>query len=356
MINRRMALFLQSLHSAGTAVSIVALPRHTWSLHRTEEPLPFSAPGRCRTSLGNTDSKPDIIFCFHWTVLPLAILAGLRYQARVVYDEHDFYELNSLEGSGSPVKVRLISLLVRLIHRLFIPRTHLVTCIHQHQQTLKRHLLRWNRSVVELHNYPPAVWRENAVAFNSQSELLHFVYIGGVFAEKGVRAAAEAFLSLPEELRQASALHVFGDGDAALMEWLESHPRITVHREITPAEFRLFAARNNCIGLAMLADTQRYNLVGTNCTKLYEYLALGMPVITTASGEIPEQMSQWQTAVVVSPNMDPDEIQAAMQQLLTDREFTIQLSANALRTMARKTMTWEAEWQKLGQHLSQRLP
>lgn len=351
LVNRRMALFVESLWKAGSGVSILALPRHAWSLNRTEEPLPFTPPTRCRTTAGNTSAPVDLIFCFHWTVLPIAVLLGFVHRAPVVYDEHDFYEMNSLEGSGSSFRVEMISRAVRLIHRLFVPWVTLVTCIHQHHNKLRDHLLQWNRNVLELHNYPPAVWNSDARLLPSAADRICFVYIGGVFAEKGVRAAAEAFLSLPQTLRTTAELHVFGDGDEDLLKWLESQPQIIVHRHISPAEFRSFAATRNCIGLSMLADSPRYNLVGTNCTKLYEYLALGMPVIATASGEIPQQIAAWQTGLIVSPQMLVSEIAAAMADLLEQPKQIANASSQAIATMRQDHMTWEAEWRKLAETL-----
>jgi glycosyltransferase involved in cell wall biosynthesis len=347
LINRRMALFVESLWKSGSAVSILALPRHAWSLNRTEETLPFAQPSRCRTTVGNVSVPVDQIFCFHWTVLPIAVLLGIRHRAPVVYDEHDFYEMNSLEGSGSSLRVRMTSKAVRLIHRLFVPHVTLVTCIHQYNEELRRHLLQWNSNVLELHNYPPAVWNSNGRQIPATAAHICFVYIGGVFAEKGVRAAAEAFLSLPVELRSSAEFHVFGTGDETLLKWLEAQPQIVLHRQISPARFRDFAATHNCVGMSLLADTPRYNLVGTNSTKLYEYMAMGIPVIATASGEIPEQIHKWKSGLVVSTQMQVSEIAAAMCSLLTQPERIAEASRRAFETMQQEHMTWEAEWKKL---------
>jgi glycosyltransferase involved in cell wall biosynthesis len=288
------------------------------------------------------------IMCFHWCMLPLAVLIGWLRRIPVLYDEHDHYELNTVEGKGTNFRKHFLRLAVRAVHQLCLPWVKLVTCIHMHQEVLKKHLEQWQLSVLELHNFPAVAWRESVKICEDRSTLC-FVYIGGVFREKGVAAAAGAFQQLAMSSRHDAELHIFGTGDQSLMDSLMQIPGIFVHKSVTPTEFRSFAAENRCCGLSLLASTPRYQLVGTNCTKLYEYLALGMPVIATRVGEFPEFIEKHRIGLLIGSDMIATELAGMMTRLLEDRALFDAMSQNAMALMSRREMTWENEWQKVEQ-------
>jgi len=286
--------------------------------------------------------------CFHWSVLPIAIFIGIIRRVPVLYDEYDHFEINQLEGSHFWLKRRFFSLLVRWIHRICLPWVSLVTCIHMDKQALKCHLERWQPSVLEVHNYPASIWRESGQTRSPNGKLC-FVYIGGVFVEKGVGASAAAFQLLPESVRRNAELHVFGEGDASLIQRLRTMPGVTVHNGVTPAEFRRFAATRRCCGLALLANTPRYSLVGTNCTKLFEYLALGMPVIATRLGEFPQWIDGRKVGLLIDGDLNSQQIAMQMRKLSEDTALFDQFSRNASALMSSDEMTWEHEWSRIEQ-------
>jgi len=348
-INKRMTLFVEGVIAGGFAVRIVSLPRGAWRTEKSERPLPCHTKRRCTMEIGTTDqARLRAIMCFHWLLLPLAVLLGALRRVPVLYDEHDHYELNTLECGGSQVRQKFSGLMVRWIHRVCLRWVSVVTCIHMNQSVLKRHLEQWQSSVVELHNYPITAWRNSSRPLRTSGKLC-FVYIGGVFAEKGPGLAADAFqLLLPEEQSQAE-LHIFGEGCAHLIANLRKTPGVTVHNGVTPEQFRQFAVTHRCVGLSLLAATARYQLVGTNCTKLYEYLALGMPVIATRVGEFPQFIDENQIGLLIDGRMHPDELSSAMRTLLSDAVLFRQMSQNASTLMKQDEMTWEREWTKVEQ-------
>lgn len=346
-INKRMAMFIEGVLAEGLAVRIVSLPRGCWILDKSENPTIPSRIGRLTVDIGEVSgTRLASVMCFHWSMLPAALGYGLLRQVPVIYDEHDHYELNTLEGGGSAVKRAVYSHLVRWIHRIFLPFVSLVTCIHLHQQTLKKHLAQWQSRVIEVHNYPARIWRQSQSVHDSATKLC-FVYIGGVYYEKGVGASAEAFQLLPDQARQNAELHVFGEGDAALIRELRTMPGVVVHNAVTPAEFRGFAAAHRCCGLSLLANTPRYRLVGTNCTKLYEYLALGMPVIATRVGEFTQFVGGYQLGLLIDGDLSHRQLTREMLRLLEDNSLFDRFSANARELMRSDEMTWEYEWDRI---------
>ncbi|MEY3460326.1 MAG: hypothetical protein RL215_3483 [Planctomycetota bacterium] len=344
-------MFLECLQRDGFALRLFALPRHRWVFDKSEAPLDVRRIGRWTAEIGAAAPAGRLaaVFCFHWIVLPLAVVLGGLLRVPVIYDEHDHYELNTLEGEGSRRKRVFLSRCVRWIHRLFLPWVSVVTCIHQCGGELQRHLQRWQLRTIELHNYPSRIWSQLAAAREPVpvSSPLCFVYIGGVYAEKGVLTAAEAFCSLGSEVRGRSELHIFGDGDPTVIERLRQLPGVNVHNNIAPAGFRDFAVRRRCVGLALLADTPRYQLVGSNCTKLWEYLALGMPVIVSDVGELPDAVQEHSAGLVISAALHPVQLAEAMTRLVEDSVAAEAMSCRAAALMQNPEMTWEAEWKKL---------
>ena len=346
-VNKRMALFIEGVLSMGVGVRVGSLPRGTWQLDKSERPLLETRRGNLTLDLGELKrAKLRAVMCFHWVMLPIAILMGILRRVPVLYDEHDHYELNTSESGGSAFRLHFSSLLVRSIHRACLPFVTVVTCIHMDNAALKRHLQRWQSEVVEIHNYPTIDWRASS-ADQRVNEKLCFVYIGGVFEEKGPGVAARAFQHLSDAHRQNAELHVFGDGDKELLETLRSTAGVFVHNSVTPAQFRAFARKHRCCGLSLLADTPRYRLVGTNCTKLYEYLALGMPVIATRIGEFESFVDDNEIGLLVDSVFNEQQLSAAMTRMLEDANLYNQMSNNASQLMQREDMTWEYEWQKI---------
>jgi glycosyltransferase involved in cell wall biosynthesis len=344
-----MAIYIEGVRSAGVAVRILAVPRGRWVLDKSEQAMTPDRIGSMSADLGPVAGATlTSIMCFHWSVLPIAVLLGLIRRVPVLYDEYDHFELNALEGDRSQLKNSLFNCIVRWIHRICLPWVTVVTCIHMHHSALKVHLQHWQPNVLEIHNYPSSVWRQPGHQRSATGRLC-FVYIGGVYVEKGCGAAAEAFGMLPEAVRSQCELHIFGEGDARLLASLRTMPGVTVHNGVTPARFRSFAATHRCCGLALLAGTTRYRMVGTNCTKLYEYLALGMPVIGTRVGEFPDWIEGRRVGLLIDADLNTRQLAAQMQRMAADTELFNQFSDNASELMAGDEMTWEHEWRRIEQ-------
>ena len=291
-------------------------------------------------------SQLKAIVCFHWIMLPLAVLWGKVKRVPVVYDEHDHYELNTLEAGGGRRIRRAIGTLIKITHRTCLPKSSLVTCIHLKDEVLKKHLQRWQPNVIELNNYPMAAWRSAASAQHPSSPLC-FVYAGGVFEEKGVRVAALAAQDLVGLHHGRMELHVFGTGDPSIAAEFAEAAGLFFHGGVSASEIKDFATRHRCCGLAMLRASPRYDLAGTNLTKLYEYLAVGMPVIVSNAGEIGAFVEARQVGLTVDKMLSLDEIRSAMSKMLLDRAAFDLCSESARTLMLRDDMTWESEWRKV---------
>ena len=364
-LNKRMSLFIEGLLRDGFDVRLWSAPRGRWSADRFEAGTARLEPGFVRSRVVRSDAasridseqltsqqrfssgRTDVVLCFHWAMLPIAVAVRFFCGARLVYDEFDFYELNTLEGAGPNWLRNICGWTVSLTHRVCVPFADLVTCIHMAKGILKRRLQKWNSNVVELHNYPTRDWHRTPESSEANGRV-SFVFVGGIYKVKGCAAVADAFARLQESRPDSGAeLHFFGRGDAALTASLKQQAGVTVHDDCRPVEIRRFLHSRPCIGLMLYQDGPRYRILGTNSRKMFEYLATGAAVIATALGEVRQIVSSNELGWLVSPDATANELAAVMQQIIDNRDERIRRCENAAQWMQHPAGNWEAQWARL---------
>ena len=102
VLNKRIGLFLSGLRDSGFEPLLVAVPHRSWSLNGLED---LSLAARCGYATLRSGEpapglprRPALVVCMHWSVLPVAVLLKWLIAGRLLYDEHDHYELLALEG------------------------------------------------------------------------------------------------------------------------------------------------------------------------------------------------------------------------------------------------------------------
>lgn len=99
------------------------------------------------------------------------------------------------------------------------------------------------------------------------------------------------------------------------------------------------------IGLTVLpAD---YSLSIRKClpNKFFEYLMAGLPVLSSKLDAVEEMINTYNVGKI-APSLAPQDLGAAINEMLADRDSLARMSANAL-TVARQEFYWEKESQKL---------
>lgn len=99
------------------------------------------------------------------------------------------------------------------------------------------------------------------------------------------------------------------------------------------------------IGMANILNVSQYNQFDNLATKVYEYMALGLPVILTKSNYNEKVMAEYQFGICVNPE-DVDEIANAIRYLLDNPEEARRMGENGRRAVEQE-FNWGIEEKKL---------
>lgn len=99
------------------------------------------------------------------------------------------------------------------------------------------------------------------------------------------------------------------------------------------------------IGMATILNVGQYNQFDNLATKVYEYMALGIPTILTRAPYNEKIMDKYRFGICVDPE-NVDEIAAAIRYLLDHPEETRQMGENGRRAV-KEEFNWAVEEKKL---------
>ncbi|QCR34438.1 hypothetical protein C1N55_07285 [Lysinibacillus sp. SGAir0095] len=99
------------------------------------------------------------------------------------------------------------------------------------------------------------------------------------------------------------------------------------------------------IGLSTLLNVGQYNKGDHFPTKVYEYMAMGLPVILTDSKHVREVLKTYEIGIPVNPD-DPKEISEAILYLLKNPELAKKMGKDG-RLAIKEKFNWGIEEQKL---------
>lgn len=353
-LNKRTCRFIESLASSGFDPVLLAVPRRPWGTSGIEDPALVARRGvatsRSTDPGSQVPTRPALIVCMHWSMLPVASLLKAVLRVPVIYDEHDHYEMLALEAAGPAWANRLRSWWVRRAHRWFLPHVDVVTCVHLAGGQLQRHLRAQSTTVVELHNYPSRRWGERQRGRSPSDGSIEIVYLGGIWEEKGCGAMLDAFALLCDDRPPpAVTMHVFGRGDAEIERRLEAAPGVIWHGSTEPDDIMDFLVCHDCLGLVLLDATPRYSLVSTNCHKLYEYLASGAPVLATNVGDLEDITTALDGGWIMEAGFDAEQLAVTLREIVAQPQELRRRGDAAAAAVVRNDLWWESEWQKVVQ-------
>lgn len=285
----------------------------------------------------------------------LPVAKKLKRKGKVViFDSHEFYGWQLRDNIHKIKIVKVAPAFMKILGKLYI---------HYEARICKRidaviqvctmngvdyFANRCNRSLF-IRNLPNSndYRRKNPVAF---SDNISIAMIGGITKERGVTELvkathqAEARLSLAgdfmpktyrnelEQMPEYNCVDYKGfldkDGMVALMEQVQ-------------------------IGASTLLNVGQYDKIDTVPTKVYDYMAMELPVILSNTSFAQKMNEKYHFAICVNPN-NPNEISEAINWIKTHPEQAIEMGKNG-RKAIEKEFNWEKESEKLEEFYKQLL-
>jgi glycosyltransferase involved in cell wall biosynthesis len=169
-----------------------------------------------------------------------------------------------------------------------------------------------------------------------------FVYTGGLMEVQGVREMAQAFALLPEEMTGTIAGTFYPATLEAEISALPGWRRVRYLGQVPRDEVRRVMSSGRT-GLVLNHPTLNY--VDAYSTKMFEYMALGIPVVCSNFPLWADIVGGADCGIAVDPR-DPQAIAAAIRALTDDSERAARLGENGRRAIAER-YNWEAQLAKL---------
>ena len=162
----------------------------------------------------------------------------------------------------------------------------------------------------------------------SKRDEVQIVHLGRLGNRKGAYDVLNAFLTLPDAVRQRARLVLAGDGDIEAIRRMAqpAADRVIVPGWVDTPERNRLLVQSDVFVLASRAEGVPMALL--------EAMANGLPSITTPVGGIPEVFENDAHGVLVQPG-SVDEIRAALIRLITDEPFRLEAGRAAREAVRR---------------------
>jgi glycosyltransferase involved in cell wall biosynthesis len=310
-------------------VELIPLPpaRSRWARYVTGPFRAWRAARRTGADLFHIHD-PELL----WVGLALKVL-----RKKVIFDAHENY-LEKLQAKTLP---RLLKLPAIALWQLWS------TAATKHFD----HVLAADADVREAFTHCPCTVVANYVPSSfgqievdrSHDGVFRIMYVGCVATERGIGKLLEAIDLLP---LAALELHVAGSSkSASLCAAITAHARSKYYGVLRWEDVSRLLAKGD-VGTLLLQPVCGYqNITGEGCLKLFEYMAMGLPVVAANFPKLKQFIDRIGCGVTVDPT-SPTEIARAIEYLHGNPAVCREMGENG-RHAVRDRYNWEEEEKKL---------
>lgn len=159
---------------------------------------------------------------------------------------------------------------------------------------------------------------------------LKIAYMGSIKRHRGVESILSGLDQLPKESQEQITVELFGpapeDYIAEIESTTDNKAYSLLYHGLIPHESVPDQVGSCDCAVSPLPPHEGFEV--SSPAKIYEYLALGMPIIATKITPHERLLEHNHDSLLVAPN-SPDEMAAAIEKLLTDETFRQKLGQNA---------------------------
>jgi len=278
-------------------------------------------------------------------LLIVGALLKLFTKAKVVYDVHEDYKTSILQKKYIPKLFRyILAYFLRGLEISLSPLFVLILAERYYKEFFPKGIL--------ILNYPDLDLLQKIRAPSSLSKSLskktpRLIYAGGITMDRGALIQAQLVRSIP-------GLHVFliGRCSEKLCAYLQEMVKDKLqylHLKVDPVHVpytrivEYYAVGGWIAGVALFPPSQHY--IRKELTKLFEYMAFGIPVVCSSFPAWREIVEGNQCGLCVNP-LNPEEIASAIKWLINHPDEAKRMGENGRRAVEKK-YNWNKEAKKL---------
>lgn len=296
----------------------------------------------------------DIIVCFHYALLPLAVVVGTMKRIKIVYDIAEFNE--DLIYSWLPLWLRSCAMIIERFEDICVKKIHGVTCVPDRKGLLfKRHYSNC-KNIQVIFNVPevnicimPTLYRELKEKYNGNYVV---VYGGALKINKGIEHAIEAIKIVKEKYRNIKLVLIgscSGD-DTWNIEKIVSENSLENNIDIVtfqPYENlgTYYSCGNIGLNLHSYSDNYERKLTIGNSRKNIDYLKASLPLIVPDFGEMGRLVREEKCGLIVEV-WNGINIAKAILYLMENPSKTDEMVKNGHKAFLYK-YNWDIEKEKL---------
>lgn len=325
-------------------VKIIGLPRPRNRLHRI---LSLT----WRAFYLALRQRADVYHFHDPELLPVGVLLKLFTRAKVIYDVHENVPKQILNKAWLPGwSKRFIALAYMLGEKIAL--NFLDWIIIAEDSYIKNYPA--YKNVLAIRNYAlvtqPVVMRTAAEFERATRNTFNVVYVGGITKLRGAFEMIEALRILKERGYQNIALSLIGRVMPPklqielqyLIQQYDLVGNVYILGPVLPEKVFGILAKSH-VGVAILHPDPNY--VESLPTKLFEYMATGLPVVTSNFPLWREIVEGNACGLCVDP-LDPKAIAEGIEYLFTHPKEAYHMGQNGRRAVEEK-YNWEGEAKKL---------
>ncbi|MFQ5896976.1 MAG: glycosyltransferase family 4 protein [Candidatus Methylomirabilia bacterium] len=306
-------------------LTLVQVPR----LHRRSIPLPFLRKLRISyTGIFNYFCISALRRIYRREGLDLVVISGLKpallylrhqreFQVPYVYDVHQLYSKDSPVAETAALERKILQQA-----RSLIVTTSALEKMLRTEYDLADKVIAKVPLATDLPRF------DRFSGGGGVSERARICYVGQVYPMQGVDLLIESLRYLPQV-----SLQIVGGRGPRDLERLRARAgalgvgeRVSFHGFIAPNQLAEFLLAHADILVIPTRSAGRMPYVAH--TKVYEYLALGRPIVAARLPSVEEVLTDGKNAVLVEPD-DPKKLAEGIQRILDDPELAHAVSRQA---------------------------
>jgi glycosyltransferase involved in cell wall biosynthesis len=292
-----------------------------------------------------TTERPDIVYCYQNVILP-ALLGKYVFGAVVVFDlRSDPYDQAQefFDEDDRGLAFKLAMRAARSLHTVVLQRVDHVFVLSE--PLADSVVENYDVDREQIHLLPLGVDTDRFRPTDESYDRFSIVYVGSLARYRGIDTFIDAVAGLSKEHQRQIRIDLYGSGPEEYVSELiadaaeDSEFDIHWHGLVAHEELPTRSARSD-IAVSPIPPYEAFQV--SSPAKLFEYLAMGLPVVASRIDPHERILNDGKTALLFDAD-SPADCRAKLARLVTDDELRTRLSVAARENSSQHS--WEGRFQ-----------